>query len=273
MENRREYILNNLKEKYDYLVKHGYNVLALFLQGSQNYNLDVYDKDYKSDIDAKAIVLPSLRDIVLNKMPVSTTIVLDNNEHIDVKDIRIMKDMFLKQNVSYLELLYTDYFIINDKFFKYITELLNMRDEISSINKNQFLKGIKGMSMEKFKALEHPYPTIADKIEKYGYDPKQLHHIVRLNEFVNRYLQGEKLKDCYVSILPEYLIEIKKGKYDLEIARKIATTFDILTKSICDANITEKNIINGNSIKKLEDWVMNVMTISLKEEIKNNGGK
>ena len=179
MENKRKYIMNNLKEKWDYLKNNDYKVVALFLQGSQNYNLDVYDDDYKSDIDAKAIVLPSLKDIVLNKTPISTTIVLENNEHIDVKDIRVMKDMFIKQNISYIELLFTKYYIIDENYKDYFEKLFSMRNEIASINRNQFIKCFKGMSMEKLKAMEHPYPTIIDKINKYGYDPKQLHHIVR----------------------------------------------------------------------------------------------
>lgn len=66
MKNKYKYIMDNLQYKYDYLIANGYKVLVLFLQGSQNYGLDIYDDDYKSDIDAKAIVLPTLRNIVLN---------------------------------------------------------------------------------------------------------------------------------------------------------------------------------------------------------------
>ena len=190
--NREKYIMNNLKDKYDYLLEKGYKVIALFLQGSQNYNLDIYDDDYKSDIDAKAIILPTLQDIILNKTPISTTLILDNNEHIEVKDIRIMKDMFIKQNISYIELLYTDFKIVNEEYKNYIDQLIAMRDSIATINKNQFLRCIKGMSMEKVKAMEHPYPTLIDKINKYGYDPKQLHHIVRLYEFIYRYLYNQE---------------------------------------------------------------------------------
>lgn len=58
MEDRNLYIMSNIRDKYLYLEEHGYKVLGLFLQGSQNYGLDIYDEDYKSDIDAKAIVLP-----------------------------------------------------------------------------------------------------------------------------------------------------------------------------------------------------------------------
>ncbi len=187
--NREKYIMDNLKDKYDYLLEKGYKVMALFLQGSQNYNLDIYDGDYKSDIDAKAIILPTLQEIILNKTPISTTLVLENDEHIEVKDIRIMKDMFIKQNISYIELLYTNFRIVNQEYKEYIDQLLMMRDSIATINKNQFLRCIKGMSMEKVKAMEHPYPTLIDKINKYGYDPKQLHHIIRLCEFVERYFK------------------------------------------------------------------------------------
>lgn len=43
--------------------------VGIFLQGSQNYNLD-YEG---SDIDSKLIVLPSFEDFVLNKRPYSYT--------------------------------------------------------------------------------------------------------------------------------------------------------------------------------------------------------
>ena len=271
MKDRESYIMANIREKKSHLEKLGYKVLALFLQGSQNYGLDVYDEDYKSDIDAKAIVLPSLRDIVLNKTPVSTTIVLPNEEHIEVKDIRIMKEMFVKQNISYLELLYTKYYIYNPKYKSYIEELHSMRDEISSINKNQLLKAIKGMSMNKLIALEHPYPTIIDKINKYGYDPKQLHHIVRLNEFTIRYLtEKEKFGNCYMSKSCDYLIKIKKGYYNLAEARKMADTYNDFTCDLCNEHITEEDDININTIHKLDDWIMRIITDSLKDDL---GGK
>lgn len=259
MKNRTEYIMNNLQKKYDYLINRGYEMVALFLQGSQNYNLDIYDDEYKSDIDAKAIVLPTLDDIILNKKPVSTTIILDNEEHIDVKDIRIMRDMFLKQNISYIELLYTDFYIINDKYKEYVNDLLKMRDKVSNINKNQFLRCIKGMSMEKYKALEHPYPTLIEKINKYGYDPKQLHHILRLNEFIERYVSGESLKECYISNIKDELISVKKGFYNLEQARILAKTYDIRNKEICDLHITKGDNIDYEAIDELNLIVTKIL--------------
>ena len=44
--NRDEYIMNRLLEHYQQ-IKDKYEVVGIFIQGSQNYNLDIYDEDYK----------------------------------------------------------------------------------------------------------------------------------------------------------------------------------------------------------------------------------
>lgn len=54
-------------------------VVGVFLQGSQNYGLDYKD----SDVDTKAVLLPSFKDIVLNKQPISTTHIREDNSHTD----------------------------------------------------------------------------------------------------------------------------------------------------------------------------------------------
>ena len=65
---RDEEIKEHLRKDYVTALSLGYNVLGVFLQGSQNYHLDYAG----SDIDTKAIIIPTLDDIVLNKQPVST---------------------------------------------------------------------------------------------------------------------------------------------------------------------------------------------------------
>lgn len=150
--------------------------VGLFLQGSQNYNLD-YEG---SDIDTKAIMLPSFSDFVLNAKPLSTTHIMENNEHVDFKDIRLMFDCIKKQNVNFVEILFTPYSII--------------------------------------------YPATMDKIEAFGYDPKQLHHALRLREFMTRYEAGEPYADCLISNQCDYLKEVKRGCYSLKEARALMST-------------------------------------------------
>ena len=232
-------IMARLTENYNTVINMGYEVVGLFLQGSQNYEL-AYEN---SDIDCKAILLPKFNDFVLNNRLISTTYVLENNEHIDLKDIRLMFDCFKKQNINFVEILFTKFKVVNPKYESFIQLLFDNNEKIVRYNNYAAVNCICGMSLEKYKALEHPYPTIIDKIEKYGYDPKQLHHIIRLNEFIKRYIAGEKYVDCLISKNKDYLIEVKQGIHSLEEAR-------IVAKKLCDETVKIKNdYMMNNSVQ------------------------
>ena len=144
---------------------------------------------------------------------------------------------------------------------------MNMANEIANINNNQLLRCIVGMSYEKLKALEHPYPATIDKIEKFGYDPKQLHHIVRLNEFIKRFTQGEPFRDCLVSKDTENLKAIKLGSIGLSEARIMASAMVKNTDEIRKEFCTEKDIVNEGTIEKLNNLLSNIVKKSLKEEL------
>ena len=51
MINKKELLIEKCKDRYNFLKETGYNVLAVMLCGSQNYDLDTED----SDIDVKPI--------------------------------------------------------------------------------------------------------------------------------------------------------------------------------------------------------------------------
>lgn len=259
-------ILNRVQEHYNILEKEGYEIVFVAHQGSWNYDLG-YEG---SDVDTKAIVLPSFKDIVFNKEPVSFTKVLDNDEHIDVKDIRVMFENFKKQNINFLEILFSEYIVINENYKSLIYPLFESNERIAHFNKNQALRCMAGMSMEKLKALQHPYPTIKDKIEKYGYDNKQLHHILRMNDFIKRYSNGESFKDCLIPTNKEYLLEIKKTYMPVEEATKLATETDENTKFIKENNLTEIDIIDEKVIKILDEVKYLVLKKKLKEDILND---
>lgn len=220
-----------------------------------------------SDIDTKVVILPSFEDIVLNKEPKSTTIVLENNEHIDVKDIRVMFETYKKQNVNFIETIFTEFKIVNPKYKELVQPLFDNNEEIAHINYNQALRCMAGMSMEKLKALQHPYPTIIDKIEKFGYDPKQLHHILRMNDFIIKYSQGKPYKECLIPNEKAYLLEIKKGKMPVDVAVELANTYDIDTKRIKDEYLKEKDEINQKGIDILNQVKYNILKAKFKEDI------
>lgn len=264
---REERIMKRLQEHYDYIEAKGFNIVFLALQGSQNYRLDIYNDDYMSDIDTKAVILPSFEDFVHQKPGYSNTLILSNNEHIDVKDIRVMFECFKKQNINFLEILFTEFKIINPKYKELIQPLFDNAEQIAHLNTNQAIRCMAGMSMEKLKALQHPYPATIEKIEKFGYDPKQLHHILRMNDFIKQYATGLPFKKCLISERTLYLIEIKKGILSEEEAVKLAVETDTDTKNFKDIIITERDNVDDKAIDILTQIKFNILSKSIKEEI------
>lgn len=276
--NRKEKIMKRLQEHYNYLISLGYEVICLCLQGSQNYNLDEYSEEYMSDIDTKAIVLPHLDDFIMAASPISTTIIMDNNEHIDVKDIRIMFDMFKKMNVSYIELLYTDFKIINPEWADLIEPLFANKELVSSRNRIQFIRCIYGMATEKRKALCHPYPNTIEKIEKYGYDGKQLHHCARLFSFISRYVIGnEPLESCYKVDGEEknFLMNLKKQKdangdiLGVDAAIRLCDEYVASIKEIKDEVLEdEPEVIKHEADEVMRNILLNIMKKKMIKDLK-----
>lgn len=189
-------------------VQQKYDVFFTALQGSQNYLL----ADAESDVDTKSLIIPSLRDLVFNKQQVSETLIVEpTEEHADVKDIRGMFDCFRKQNPNFIEILFTPYVYVNPKYQKAYEHLHEHRDEISRMNMHQTIKATCGHIHEKYKKITHPFPSRMEYIEKYGYDPKQLHHMYRLKEFLIRFLSGDPFDKAMIPRDINTLLAIKRG--------------------------------------------------------------
>lgn len=255
-----EKIFKRLQSDLDYVKSLGYIPLGVFLQGSQNYNLD-YEG---SDIDTKIIIVPTFEDFCLNRKPVSTTKILPNNEHIDLKDIRLMHECFLKQNVNFLEILFTKYYILENKYKEEYGYLMQNADLIANFNNKALINCLIGMMLEKYKAMEHPYPTLIDKINKYGYDPKQLHHIARCYEFLQRYTSGETFRECLTTKHRDLLVSIKTGKYSLEEARRMA---DDYIQGARDYDYKGEIFVNTEAKKMLNDILVKVLRKSFLGEL------
>lgn len=267
---RNEYVMSKVKEHLRYLEQNypEYNIIYIALQGSQNYELDLYTDEYKSDVDTKAIVVPSLKDIATNKQPVSITRILPDNSHCDVKDIRLMMENFKKQNVNFLEILFTPFAIYKDDYKYLIQELRDINEELAHLNENQALRCMAGMSMEKKKALCHPYPSLIEKIEKYGYDGKQLHHIIRMNDFIKAYTSGKTFKECLTTYKDKDLLYAAKlNQFTVGEALDLADKYDEDTKSIKDKYIREQDEINKDTLDKINDIQYRIIRHCIEKEL------
>ena len=265
-----EWIQSQIVRHYEEALKiyKSEQIIGVFCQGSQNYGLALPN----SDIDTKCILTPTFKDICLNKKPVSTTHILDNNEHLDAKDIRNYISCFRKQNLNFLEILFTDYYIVNPMYKEEWDRLVAAREFIARMNVHRAVKSMKGIAMEKYHAMEHRYPAKVDIIEKYGYDGKQVSHLIRVYDYLRRYIKGEPYKDCLIPSkeLRKLIMDYKMlSVFNLEHARAEAKQYLDMVVELADEFCSKHTDCEEAWIRELlEDVSYNIMRISVEKELK-----
>lgn len=260
-----ERLNEHYKEALEYFPED--KIVGIFLQGSQNYGLDLPT----SDVDTKLIVLPTFKDIVHNKKPMSTTHIRANEEHIDFKDIRLYIETFRKQNLNFLEILFTDYYIINPLYKAEWDRLIAAREEIAHMNPWRAVKSMKGVALEKYHAMEHEYPSKVEVLAKFGYDGKQVSHLLRIEDFLYQYINGEKYEKC---LMPSFTIKQKLLDYKMHLiplqearveALKAKQNIEYMAEQFCQKNIEIENRIIR---ELLEEVCYNIMEINIQQELK-----
>lgn len=192
--------MNALKEHKKKVLEHYAEdqLLGVFLYGSQNYGISTEN----SDVDTKAILVPTVQDLVLEK-PVSRELHMDNGEHCEVKDIREMVKMFEKQNINFLEIMYTDYCLINPKYnHLWRKYFINNRELIAHMNEHYTIMSTCGQAIHTLKQNKT--------------DGKKFANGLRLYRFLKNYLVGVHYSTAIdISMtdpaLAEKLINYKKG--------------------------------------------------------------
>lgn len=238
-----------------------YNLCYIWIYGSQNYGLDIYTDEYTSDYDYKVVIIPTLRDLVNNSKPVSTTIDYKGGQ-IDLKDIRVWTETLVKCNPAYIETLYTKYCWYTDDY-KFI---IDSKEDLVKEMWVFLLKASYGMIKEKEKAFSHPYPSIKHKIDKFWYDPKQLHHIVRLQLLMAKYFDTWIYDMTNIDFAITWLKEIKLWKFSLKIAEKMRDEYIELAKDLKDTYIIEPKFETKNKIVQYSrDLIFN----NIKNDIHN----
>ena len=157
-----------LQQAKQILENRGYNVVYIGYYGAHNYGLN----DENSDYDFKAIVLPTLEQLI--KRDTISTVSECEFGNIDIKDLLTFTSNMNKGNFSYIESLKTSY-CIDDGF-----------DQLG-ISIQELFKDVKvnwmsmvGAIYEKRKALTHEYPSKTSEFERFGCDPKQFLQAIRL---------------------------------------------------------------------------------------------
>jgi len=212
----------------------------------------------------KAIIIPDLDMLLDTNKPLSTTIDINETitdggymiEKVEVKDIRHYFHIMAKGNPSYLEPMFSDYYLIDDEFIHEFEYFRRHMDDYTYNVKDKMIRAVYGMSREKEHALTKDYPSKIDLIEKYGYDSKQIMHILRLYLFARDYYLLDSNFKSAITVTDNplghdksYLLKVKKYGYDLKVVENLATNYikllsEIREKFKRDNTLTNRYIDN-----------------------------
>ena len=173
-------------------------IVGVFLYGSQNYNM----ADEQSDVDTKVLIVPSLADVVCARRPVAFEHHCDNGEHINFVDIREFVHQLLKQNPNTLELLFTDYYVLNPVFKGVWFDIWRHREEIARINPHKAIDTMRHMANREYHHME-----------KNGFNHKKLATMFRLEKAVADYMRGCKYKDVLQTDQANFFLRVKRGLF------------------------------------------------------------
>ena len=295
----REKIFKRLHEDFDTVElmgkNQGFSCIGVFLRGSQNYNLD----DEQSDIDSLAIVLPNLDNLIKGYKP-SIEHHNEDDSHVDIKDIRYFFDSLKKQNPSYLEMMSTEYYVLDYKWKVLWDEFWNMdcptsewgvlsnREAICCYHPYRALQSIYGDMKSKYKNLFHDAPHSHEDIEKYGYCLKDFHHLNRMKGVLVKYLsyilQGKvesEQRVNYKSLIwveentqdNHVLMDYKRNGHDFVSVKTMADTImkqygNMIEQTLENwKNIDTYNIPNEFLGDQMDRFARDCIRLNVEEEI------
>lgn len=255
----KEDIFYKIVEARSDLKSKGYDVFYIALYGSQNYWIDTAS----SDVDLKAIVIPTLAQLVSQTKPTSTVYNYEWGQ-VEVKDIRNYIESAVKVNVNFIELLNTEYYLSDD--WKAAETLKSFYKRLLDSQGQIYLRACLWMQEQKFHALRHPFPSKLEVIERFGYDPKQLCHIIRLTLLMERYIKWD-YSFIHTWEEKDFLIEVKNGYFTDKLAGMVAEEWIARAKKVVDEYTTPPTF---DTKQKLIEFSRNIIINRISQWLKEN---
>lgn len=243
--------------------------------GSYNYGLEVPG----SDVDTKAMVLPTSRQVVMHEKQLSFELEMKSGDHCDVKDVRLMTHLMLKSDVTYLELLYSPYWCADNAYMEFVQKLRSYRDFLANHDPLRLMKVVHGRAMQRYKDFDKGFEGKKELLKRVGYDPKQLHHLARYVFFMADYL---KLKDFKLCLRPEgaekeFLVALKGGTpLSLESAQELREFYKKRAEELyaeakaqfgTKDQLQRAEELHVQAVNLMDDLVYQVVWQHLKEEM------
>lgn len=243
-------IYERLERHYQVAIqKYGsYAVLGVFLYGSQNYNTDTPE----SDVDTKCILIPNIRTLACHPYEVKHLAV--DNEICECMPIQHMVANWKKQNINFVEILFTPYCIINILYEKEWNRFIS-----SGIKNDIAVYDIKKAILSMANQALHTYKQDPS-------DFKKQMNMSRICASLHRLTQGWDYWSC-IHFEEETAAELRDIRANGAPEEDIKDRLDNLDWYITNANMWApdpdyKEDIDG----ELDDWIILFIKTRLYEE-------
>ena len=263
-----EWIQEKVNSHYDYVAGlfQEKRVIVAFYRGSADYRLDAED----SDVDTIVLIAPSIEDVIECAKPISQTFITGEGEHIDIKDFRLFINELRKMNPGLLEILFTKFFKVNKDFDKYFMVLRGNNEIIARYNRDRLVNNIYNMGRQAYQRLEARTPRTKDIIDEYGYNPKNLYHLIRMEKMLKRYVNGKSFRYCLDCGRDADHLAAKRGEFSKEEAIGIADDAYYLLEDhyrVWNSEPITSGVINLNAAKVLREVNEDLIKDYMKKEL------
>lgn len=209
MENK-EQLLSTVRQHIEYSYSQSeHTPIYGALYGSQNYGIATPE----SDVDTKVWLMPTFRGLYTAAKPYSKELHYEG-AHVEAKDFRLMVGELKKQNMNFLETIFTPYHLCGTSYKTEFDYLRNNRELVARYDVNKGAHAFMGHMYNMYNRF------------KRDENPKNVAHILRLYDCLQRYaLTDEPYEDLlFHPNSLEYLMAIRRGEVPMEELHKIAET-------------------------------------------------
>ena len=189
------------------------------LYGSQNYGIATPE----SDVDTKIWLMPTFNDLYTAAKPYSKELRYED-AHVEAKDYRLMVGELKKQNMNFLETIFTPYYWCSNIYKTEFEYLRNNRELVARYDVNRGAHAFMGHMYNMYNRFKRD--------EK----PKQVAHLMRLYDCLQRYaLTDEPYEDLlFHPNSLEYLMAVRRGEVPVEELRDMAETYMGLANNLLE---------------------------------------
>ena len=245
-------VMERVREHYKKMLDiYDDRLIGVFLIGSQNYKLDIES----SDVDTIAVIIPSISEITFLSSPTSLTKIMENGEHIVVKDLRLVRYELHKGSPNMLEILFTDYYILNPTWWEF-SKLIAYKESIAKISPNGVANAWIGIARQRIKKYR-------EDIENFNI--KDAITILRAAEFIKLYYYGSA--SYKEAIVPSYAGALRAARRNHSDVKLLFYNVDLAIETIENFDNSKIKEINFDASEILANITLEIVKRSVKRQI------